>query len=191
MTIFPGIVIGVCALWAAFTDVAKFKVYNHLTIPCFFGGLIYGTIAHGFSGLLYALAGAVLGLCILILPYLMGGLGAGDVKFVMAVGTWLGPVLLLPAIIIGCLAIGVYSLFLIGRQGGLQSTLMNFRLLAMRLSTIGRHLALDDEFESVQAVAKQDGRRGRLIPFSAMISIGIIAAIVYAWTSGVGLTGRQ
>ncbi len=191
MSIFPILVIIVCAVWAAITDVSKFMVYNYLTFPCFFGGVIYGTLVYGWSGLLFSLGGAALGLGILIMPYLMGGLGAGDVKFVMAIGTWLGPVLLLPAIMIGCIATGLYSLVLISRTGGFRGAWLNLRLMLVRLSTIGKHLAFDDDVEAVQSVTKRDDRRGRLIPFSAMVSVGIIAAIVYAYVSGIGLMGKQ
>ena len=191
MSIFPILVIIVCAVWAAITDVSKFMVYNYLTFPCFFGGVIYGTLVYGWSGLLFSLGGAALGLGILFMPYLMGGLGAGDVKFVMAIGTWLGPVLLLPAIMIGCIATGLYSLVLISRTGGFRGAWLNLRLMLVRLSTIGKHLAFDDDVEAVQSVTKRDDRRGRLIPFSAMVSVGIIAAIVYAYVSGIGLMGKQ
>ncbi len=191
MSIFPVVVIAGCALWAAITDVSKFKVYNYLTIPCFVGGLVYGALMYGLSGFLFGLGGALLGLGILIMPYLMGGLGAGDVKFVMAIGTWLGPVLLLPAIIIGCSATGMYSLVLISRQGGFRGAWLNLRLMFMRLSTIGKHLTFEDDFEAVQSVAQRDDRRGRLIPFSAMVSVGIAAAIVMHFVFGIGLMGKQ
>ncbi len=191
MDIFPIVVVACCAVWAAITDVSKFKVYNYLTIPCFIGGLLYGLLTYGGSGLLFAIGGAVLGFGILIMPYLMGGLGAGDVKFVMAMGTWLGPVLLFPAIIVGCVATGLYSIVLISRQGGLRGAWLNLRLMFVRLSTIGRHLAYEDEFEAVQSVSQRDDRRGRLIPFSAMISVGIFAAIAIQHIFGIGLMGKH
>ena len=116
--IVPIFVVLACALVASITDVSKFKVYNVLTFPCFISGLVYGLCSAGWNGLWLALFGALLGLTILLIPYLMGGLGAGDVKFVMAIGTWIGPTLLIPAILIGCFATICYFFLFIGRSQG-------------------------------------------------------------------------
>ncbi|MBW2186737.1 MAG: prepilin peptidase [Deltaproteobacteria bacterium] len=45
----------------------------------------------GFSGFTTSVAGLVTGLLLLIIPYLMGGMGAGDVKALAALGALLGP----------------------------------------------------------------------------------------------------
>ena len=42
------------------------------------------------GGLTEALAGAALGFALLVGPYAIGGMGAGDVKALMALGAWLG-----------------------------------------------------------------------------------------------------
>jgi Flp pilus assembly protein protease CpaA len=176
----PLIVVLSCALVASITDVSKFKVYNVLTIPCFFSGLVYGLGTGGSSGLLMALFGALLGLTILLIPYLMGGLGAGDVKFVMAIGTWLGPTLLVPAILVGCAATFCYFLVFVGRVQGWRGVLQSVQLLALRLTAFGKSFACVDAYESVQDVARSGNARGRLIPFSAMVSVGIVVSLIVA-----------
>ncbi len=173
------VVLGV-AIAASITDVSRFKVYNMLTFPCFFSGLAFGLWSGGWQGLGFALCGALLGLTILLIPYLMGGLGAGDVKFVMAIGTWIGPTLLVPAILIGCVATFCYFLVFVGRAQGWRGVLMSIQLLALRLSVFGKHLVCADAFESVQEVARGDNPRGRLIPFSAMVSVGIVISVIVA-----------
>jgi prepilin peptidase CpaA len=95
----------------------------------------------------FALCGALLGLTILLIPYLMGGLGAGDVKFVMAVGTWIGPTLLIPAILIGCVATICYFLVFIGRAQGWRGVFMSVQLLGLRLSAFATPVRAD-AFES-------------------------------------------
>ncbi len=99
-TVIPIVVVGTGMVVASITDVQKFKVYNNLTFPIFFAGLLFGIVQAGWGGFGTALAGAAIGFGILFIPYLMGGVGAGDVKFVMAMGSWIGPGLLLPAIIV-------------------------------------------------------------------------------------------
>jgi prepilin peptidase CpaA len=52
-------------------------------------------MTHGLSGLADGFLGMFLGFACLILPYLWGGMGAGDVKALAALGAWLGPKLTL------------------------------------------------------------------------------------------------
>ncbi len=188
MELIPLIVVLSGIAVASFTDFRQFKVYNLLTFPLFFGGLAYGVINGGLSGLGFAFAGAFTGFGILLIPYLMGGLGAGDVKFVMAVGTWIGAGMLLPAILIGCLVVFAYYLIVVARRQGLTGVAHNVQLMVARLSCFGRNLALNDQFETVQSTSNniESDSRGRLIPFSAMISVGIIIAFIFAKVS----TGR-
>ena len=54
-------------------------------------GLAYNFMSHGLSGLGDGFLGMLLGFACLILPYLWGGMGAGDVKALAALGAWLGP----------------------------------------------------------------------------------------------------
>ena len=178
----PLMVVAVGAAIASFTDFTKFKVYNLLTFPVFFAGLAYGAISGGLSGLGFALSGAFAGFAILMIPYLMGGLGAGDVKFMMAMGSWLGVASILPAIILGCCALFIYYAAVIARRQGVNGLAIDLQLLMLRLSCFGRNLAMNDRFESVQSAANstESSNRGRLIPFSAMMSVGILAVILIA-----------
>ena len=68
----PFVVVGIGIAIAFVTDFFRFKVYNSLTFPVFFGGLAYGAVNGGWPGLGFALAGAFAGFGILLIPYLMG-----------------------------------------------------------------------------------------------------------------------
>ena len=57
----------------------------------------YHTFAPQGIGPLWALAGFAVGFSLLIVPWLLGGGGMGDVKMLAALGTWLGPLLVLVA----------------------------------------------------------------------------------------------
>src|SRR5439155_23943172 len=78
-----GIVL-LAVLVTAATDLWKYKVYNALTLPLLACGLIYHTIAGGTAGLVGRLLGAGFGFAVLFLFFLLGGLGAGDVKVLLA-----------------------------------------------------------------------------------------------------------
>ncbi len=182
----PILVVLVCSVIASFTDISRFKVYNTLTIPCFLGGLIYGLVINGWAGLGFALGGSLAGFFILLLPYLMGGLGAGDVKFVMAIGSWIGPYFLLPAIIVGCFVVFAYFLVAMGRKHGKAGVVYSLKSMFLRLSCFGRNLAFNDQYETVQEINQrsEEEKRGRLIPFSAMMSCGVAVVLLIAVLSG-------
>lgn len=180
------ITVAVALVIGSFTDFTRFKVYNLLTFPVFLTGIAYHCLNSGLPGLGFALAGALLGLGVLLIPYLMGGLGAGDVKFVMSLGAWTGPAFLVPAILAGCLAIFAYYMIVVAsKQGGI-AVWQNINLMLFRLSTFGRNLVMNDQFESVQSAAlnHDSPNRGRLIPFSAMMSIGVVLVFVVVWLTG-------
>src|SRR5262249_5485267 len=113
----------------------------------------------------------------------MGGVGAGDVKFVTAIGAWLGLPLTLYVMMAGCIAAGVYALVLLVSAPSLKETLLNIQLLWIRLVCLGRHIGSEDR---VEAEVKRSDRRRRLIPFSAMMGIGLVATLVWLWSQSDG-----
>ncbi len=78
-------------LWIAWGDLRTRRIPNYLTLGTAAAGLAYSFMSHGLSGLAYGFLGMLLGFACLILPYLWGGMGAGDVKALAALGAWLGP----------------------------------------------------------------------------------------------------
>jgi prepilin peptidase CpaA len=79
------------SLWMAGYDIRYKRIPNYLNFGCALGGLGYQLGAHGWAGGADALLGIGLGFALLIVFYNMGGMGAGDVKALAALGAWLGP----------------------------------------------------------------------------------------------------
>lgn len=98
------------ALWIAWGDLRTYRIPNYLTLSTALLGLVYQAAAHGWAGLGDGLLGLILGLFLLLPPYLMGGIGAGDVKALAALGTWLGPGLTLMLFFYMALAGGLLAL---------------------------------------------------------------------------------
>src|SRR4051812_50205232 len=78
---------------AAVIDGWKLKVPNWLTFHMVIGGLAYATYVGGSAGLLWAFAGAALGLALLLPLHAIGGMGAGGGKLLAGVGARGGPTL--------------------------------------------------------------------------------------------------
>jgi prepilin peptidase CpaA len=172
----PAAIVLIGALIAAVTDVWKYRVYNALTLPLMATGLLYHTITGGLPGLGDSALGLLIGFGSLVVLHLLGGVGAGDVKLMAGVGAWLGMKLTFYVFIASSLAAGVYAVALVVLTGRVGETLVNFQILMHRLASIGRFLGADNRLE--HEVLSADRRR-RLIPFGAMVAIGIICTFLY------------
>lgn len=84
--VFPLLLSLVMAAW----DVKSRRIPNYLTFGGALAGLGFQLGFHGLPGLLDGAAGLGLGFILLLGPYLLGGMGAGDVKASAALGAWLG-----------------------------------------------------------------------------------------------------
>jgi prepilin peptidase CpaA len=81
----------VVALIACVTDVRSRRIPNVLTFGAAAGALGFGLAGGGFAGLGWAAAGWAVGAVLFFPLFALGGLGAGDVKLLAALGAWLGP----------------------------------------------------------------------------------------------------
>jgi prepilin peptidase CpaA len=97
----------------AVSDIRSNKIPNILTIPFAISALVLHTFNNGLDGFLFSTAGLATGIALLVIPYIMGGMGAGDVKLMGAVGSFLGAKATLGAFLFIALAGGIYSLALI------------------------------------------------------------------------------
>jgi prepilin peptidase CpaA len=168
----------VAVLIAAVTDLWKFKVYNLLTVPLLVAGLTCHGIVGGWTGFLNSLLGAGFGFGILFVFYLMGGMGAGDVKLIAGVGAWLGMPLTLYVFITSSLAAGCYALVLIVVYGTAREAMINLQIIWLRLALAGRHFGAED---AVETEVHRAGRRRRIIPFAAMMALGLLALAAWSW----------
>ncbi len=109
--------IAIIAATAAYFDALQGKIPNALTLAGTAGALAHFSLTHGLSGLGFSLAGLGVGLGLLIVPYAVGQLAAGDVKLAATLGAWLGPYMILWALTLTILLGGVYGAFQIVRTG--------------------------------------------------------------------------
>ena len=98
---------------AAVNDLRTQRIPNLLTYPAMGIALGYHFMMSGLDGLLFSAGGLALGIAIFILPYLMGGMGAGDAKLMGAVGAILGAKGVFVAFLFTAIAGGIYALILL------------------------------------------------------------------------------
>jgi prepilin peptidase CpaA len=120
----------VVALIGAGTDIKSRRIPNYLTGPAILFGLLLHLWLDGWRGLLTSLAAGLICGIIFLVMYLAGGMGAGDVKLIAAVGCIAGLsdvayLLVLTALVGGAMGI-VFALM----RGRLKETLSNVAALA-------------------------------------------------------------
>ncbi|MDK2821786.1 MAG: prepilin peptidase CpaA [Clostridia bacterium] len=69
-----------------FTDIKYKKIYNKILFPAIIIGISLNVFYYGLIGFIKSIEGFLLGLGLLILPFICGGIGAGDVKLLAAIG---------------------------------------------------------------------------------------------------------
>jgi len=102
----------ICASVGAVYDVRSRKIPNFITVPSLLFGMILHLTVGGWRQLASAIAAAVVCGLVFLIFYLSGGMGAGDVKLIAAVGciaglSLVGTLLLWTSIVGGVMAIAL------------------------------------------------------------------------------------
>ena len=84
-------VMGICVV----TDLNKRIIYNKVIFPALIIAFALHAALGGWTGLWQSLLGFIVGLGLLLIPYLLGGMGAGDVKLLALVGALKGTMFVL------------------------------------------------------------------------------------------------
>ncbi len=154
-------------LWASWIDYKDHRVPNWLTAALAVTGLVAQLWFFQWWGLGQGLLGFLVGFGVLIVPWLMYGMGAGDVKLMMAIGCWLGPWTTLICYCVGAVVGGVLAVVMIvatGRVGHAYANLMTIKHKIMSRDTIF------SEFGS----AKSFGETSQLLPYGVPLTIGTL-----------------
>jgi prepilin peptidase CpaA len=126
--------------------------------------------------------GALFGFAVIIVMYAMGGLGAGDVKLMAAVGAWLCMPLTVYVFLLGALASGAYAAVLVLSSGSLRESWMELQLVLFRIIAFGQYLGADGRLE---AEMRRPDRRHRLVPFGAMLALGLAVVIMWCFYTSI------
>lgn len=149
-----------------YTDLTQRKIYNFVLLPVIILAFCYHIYTSGLVGLILSLKGLSLGLGLLFIPYLMGGIGAGDVKLMATIGALKGTSFIFFTCLAGAIAGGIISAIYLAKNKRLIYTMKKFFLPFLR--QYGFCLNQINDLEKLDNSAS--------IPYGAAIAAGTIAA---------------
>lgn len=130
------IVAGV-AIFGGVIDFLTKRIPNWWTFSAIVLGIAAQAWLGGWSGAGNGALGALVGFGLFFPLYAFGAMGAGDVKLLMAIGAFTGPVFCVYAAAAGILAGGLYALVDVARHRRLGAMLGNLVAIARSVSSRG------------------------------------------------------
>jgi len=155
------------AVLCAVTDAGKKKIYNWATFPAIIIGLGLGFIYGGLRGAGAALAGAAAGFFILYFFWAAGGVGAGDVKFLMGVGALKGVLFAVKGAISGIFVAGIATILWMTANGVFVRSLKNVLI------------PLYTSFVSGFKISPMPTTKSPTLPFGFYLAVGVIGYWFY------------
>ncbi|GAA0591070.1 prepilin peptidase [Virgibacillus siamensis] len=114
----------VILLICVITDIKNRKIYNNIIYPALLFNFIYQFITGGWTELGYSFIGFLIGFGLLLIPYMLGGMGAGDVKLLALIGAMKGGNFVFESFIYMALIGAVFAIgVILFRRGVLKSML--------------------------------------------------------------------
>lgn len=114
---------------ASLSDLRTSRIPNVLTFGAAVAAVLYLFWTAGWSGAAQSVAGWGVGVLLFLPFFALGGLGAGDVKLLGAIGAWLGPTEVFWVAVYGSIAGGVMAVAVALAAGYLTQAVSNLRLL--------------------------------------------------------------
>lgn len=164
---FLDILLLITVLICCITDLKSRKIHNKILLPALVMGIGINIFYQGWQGFFISAQGFLLGLGLLLIPFMMRGMGAGDVKLLAVIGAMKGPHFVLYTFIAMGLAGGLLALGFLLYQGEFLKT---FKQLGK-----GLWVALATKFKVVHF---GDGALKQGIPYGVAISIGTLTAYI-------------
>ncbi|MGH2350619.1 MAG: A24 family peptidase [Chloroflexota bacterium] len=149
----------VALVYAVFTDLRARRITNRLTYSTMLFGLTVNTVAGGWGGLSHSAVGWLAGLGVMLIPFLLKAMGAGDVKLMAAIGALKGPEFVLAVALYAALAGGLLAIFYLVRERRMNST--------VRYIAYGWWWAL-----------RGNGPKAGAIPYAPAIAAGALLALL-------------
>ena len=116
-------------LLAMHSDYRQRIIPNYLTLPAIAIGFLLNAANNGWHGVLISFLGFLLGVGLMFLPFILGRMGGGDVKFMGALGALFGAFPVLNIFLFTSLAGGLFAIIVALLNQRLLATLKNVWIL--------------------------------------------------------------
>ena len=157
------VAVGACAY-----DLLRRRVPNALTFGAAAVAVALHGILSGWGGVAFSAAGWATGIALFLPFYALGGMGAGDVKLLGAIGAWLGPMGAIWTGLYGAIAGGVLALAVALWKGYARTALKNVGAMLRLWSVAGVH--------PIEGLTLADARSVRL-PYALPLAVGTLATL--------------
>lgn len=155
-------VLVVSLIIAVVTDYRTRRIPNTVTLSMIVAGVALNAINAGNKGSTMAFLGILVGIGVFLLPFFMGGIGAGDVKLMAGIGALKGPYFVFVVFIITALAGGVIALIrLVANRDERSAVRSRLRATVVSITT---------------GVKQQPEEAPSAIPYALCIVIGVIGS---------------
>jgi prepilin peptidase CpaA len=156
---------------ACATDLRSARIPNLLTFGSILAGVLFHALAPNGSGVAAAALGLVAGLLVFFPIFALGALGAGDVKLMAAIGTWIGWLPVIYVALYGAVAGGVLAVCVALWRGYLRKALSNIASLVKYWSLVG--------LKPLPELTLEAGK-GLRLPYAVPIMVGLVVTIWHA-----------
>jgi len=170
--------VSIFCIVAAYIDGKMLKVPNAITFPMIIAGWLYSSISYAvagdawYVGLGWSLAGTAVGLACLYPFYMIGGMGAGDVKMLAGIGAWVFCTTTFYAFCVTTIVGAIMAVIMIMTSKTATKHYSQFWLILNEIMIIKNP-------ETLSEIAAARKSTMRLLPYGIPIAIGTILHL--AW----------
>lgn len=156
---------------AVIFDLKEHRIPNWLIITGIAAVLLYYLILGNYAGCWTSLKGLMLGIMLLFIPFLMGGMGAGDVKMLGMIGAFKGSMFVFNCFIWMALIGGAIAIILLIKR----------RRFFDFVARLGRGLLLSrcGAIKLSDSISKEE--LSIYYPYGVAIGLGVLATFFKGW----------
>lgn len=158
---------------AVIEDLRRRKIPNLVTFPAMVAAIVLHCLSTGVHGFFFGTGGLALGMGLFLIPYAMGGMGAGDVKLMGVAGAVFGPQGLIVASVLVVLAGGIYGFIIVALHPGYMAALLQ------RMWTAIKTVALTFQYAPL---APDHNHKLPVLKFAIPIALGAIGFMLMKMT---------
>ncbi|SET06015.1 prepilin peptidase CpaA [Oceanobacillus limi] len=120
--IFLFIILAICVT----TDLKSRMIYNNVIYPALLMTFIFHFATGGWDALSHSFIGFLIGFGLLLIPYFMGGMGAGDVKLLGLIGALKGGAFVFQSFLYTAIVGAIMAIIIILIRRGMLKSLLYF-----------------------------------------------------------------